>query len=231
MEDIRAEVAIMKLCDHPNVLPCYCCFTVKMTLWVVTPLMGKGSCLHIMRELKKLKSIPENEGLKEEWVWAILYEVTKGLEYLHKAGWIHRDVKAGNILIDDEGRVMLADFGVAGLLQGNSLSRGEKDKTRQTFVGTPCWMAPEVMEQAKGYTEKADIWSLGITALELAMGYAPYAREQPMRVLLRTLKEDPPSLKTYPEKCDFSKKFRDFVALLLQKRSDKRPRYERVKPR
>ena len=133
-------------------------------------------------------------------------------------------MKAGNILIDDEGHVMLADFGVAGLLQGNSLSRGEKDKTRQTFVGTPCWMAPEVMEQAKGYTEKADMWSLGITALELAKGYAPYAREQPMRVLLRTLKEDPPSMSTYPEKSDFSKKFRDFVALLLQKRPDKRPR-------
>jgi serine/threonine-protein kinase OSR1/STK39 len=221
LDDIRAEVATMRLCNHPNVLPCYATFAVKSTLWVVTPLMGKGSCLHIMRELKRTHQTEEGEGLKEEWIWTIINEVVKGLEYLHKAGWIHRDIKAGNILIDDEGRVMIADFGVAGLLQGNSMARG--GEVCKTFVGTPCWMAPEVMEQAKGYTEKADIWSLGITALELAKGYAPYAREKPVRVLLRTIKEDPPSLKTYPEKNDFSRGFRNLVAALLLKKANQRP--------
>ncbi len=90
LEDIRAEVATMKLCNHPNVLPCYAAFAVKATLWVVTPLMGKGSCLHIMRELKKLGLAADGEGLKEDWAWVILHEVVKGLDYLHKAGWIHR---------------------------------------------------------------------------------------------------------------------------------------------
>ena len=118
---------------------------------------------------------------------------------------------------------MIADFGVAGLLQGNSIARGGDISVCKTFVGTPCWMAPEVMEQSKGYSEKADIWSLGITALELAKGYAPYAREKPVRVLLRTLKEDSPSLKTYPDKSDFSRGFRNLVAALLLKKASQRP--------
>ncbi|TMW66201.1 hypothetical protein Poli38472_003966 [Pythium oligandrum] len=217
-EDIRAEVQTMKMTNHPNVLKCYCSFVHKDQLWLVMQLMNKGSCLHVINLLKK-KSM--GEGLKEEFIAVILNEALKGLQYFHENGQIHRDIKAGNILLDGEGHVVIADFGVSGWM----MEGGDRRKNRQTFVGTPCWMAPEVMEQVHGYDYKADIWSLGITALELAKGYAPYARYQPMKVLLLTLQEDPPSLKTYDDDSaqQFTRHYKDMIKLCLQKDPTKRP--------
>ena len=157
-----------------------------------------------------------NTGLKDENVIAlILREALKGLEYLHSTGRIHRDVKAGNILVHEDGSIKLCDFGVSAWL----IEAGMKRDGRQTFVGTPCWMAPEVMEQVHGYDYKADIWSLGITAMELAKGQAPLAQFPPMRILLLTLQNPPPSL----EGSTYSKTFQNFVEVCLQKDPSKRP--------
>ncbi|RQM28834.1 hypothetical protein B5M09_008318 [Aphanomyces astaci] len=194
-------------------------FVYKDQLWLVMQLMNKGSCLHAMNILKK-KGF--GEGMKEELCAVILRETLQGLQYFHENGQIHRDIKAGNILLDGDGNVLIADFGVSGWM----MEGGDRRKNRQTFVGTPCWMAPEVMEQVRGYDYKADIWSFGITALELAKGYAPYARYQPMKVLLLTLQEDPPSLRSYDDDGSghqFSRHFKDMVRLCLQKDPAKRP--------
>ena len=204
----------MSLLNHPNVVKILCSFVERQELWIIMPLLQAGSCAAIMKQIAP-------KGFKDDALLAsILYNTLCGLAYLHKDGRIHRDVKAGNILIGGQGDVQLADFGVAGTLMEN----GDRRRHRQTFTGTPCWMAPEVMEQASGYDEKADIWSFGITALELAYGYAPYARYQPMKVMLLTLQEEPPTAELYGDKSyTFNKHFHSVVGKCLKKDASKRP--------
>mmetsp|Transcript_7085 Transcript_7085/g.10602 ORF Transcript_7085/g.10602 Transcript_7085/m.10602 type:complete len:408 (+) Transcript_7085:119-1342(+) len=220
-EDIRQEVNAMRLCAHPNVVRCFASFVHKNELWLVMQFMDKGSCFHVM-DVAKRKGF--NPGMREDWIAYILKETLSGLNYFHQDGQIHRDIKAGNILLSSDGSVQLADFGVAGWLIGY----GKRRSTVKTFVGTPCWMAPEVMEQGEGYNQRADIWSLGITALELAKGFAPYAKLDPMKVLLMTIEQDPPGLKSYrddkqPTGEPFTRSFKEFVRLCLQKDPKKRP--------
>lgn len=118
----------MTLIDHPNVLRAYCSFAVEHSLWVVMPFMDEGSCLHLMK-------IAYSDGFEEDAIGSILKETLKALQYLHHHGHIHRDVKAGNILLDSSGAVKLADFGVAACL----FDAVDRQRSRNTFVGTPCW--------------------------------------------------------------------------------------------
>ncbi|KAG6510571.1 hypothetical protein ZIOFF_028596 [Zingiber officinale] len=193
LDDIRREAQIMSLIDHPNVIRAYCSFVVERYLWVVMPFMAGGSCLHLMK-------IRYPDGFEEPIICSILKETLRALEYLHQHGHIHRDVKAGNILLDSSGVVKLGDFGVSACL----FDKGDRQRSRNTFVGTPCWMAPEVLQPGSGYDFKADIWSFGITALELAHGHAPFSKYPPMKVLLMTLQNAPPGL-DYDRDKKFSK--------------------------
>ncbi|EEF37666.1 serine/threonine protein kinase, putative [Ricinus communis] len=216
LDGIRREVQTMSLIDHPNVLRAHCSFTTGHSLWVVMPYMAGGSCLHIMKS-----SFPE--GFDEPVIATLLRETLKALVYLHAHGQIHRDIKAGNILIDSSGAVKVADFGVSACM----FDTGDRQRSRNTFVGTPCWMAPEVMQQLHGYDFKADIWSFGITALELAHGHAPFSKYPPMKVLLMTLQNAPPGL-DYERDKRFSKSFKELVAACLVKDPKKRPSSEKL---
>ncbi|KAF8030572.1 hypothetical protein BT93_E2874 [Corymbia citriodora subsp. variegata] len=216
LDDIRREAQTMSLIDHPNVIKAHCSFVVDRNLWVVMPFMDEGSCLHLMK-------IAYPDGFEEAAIGTILKETLKALEYLHRQGHIHRDVKAGNILLDSNGFVKLADFGVSACM----FDTGERQRSRNTFVGTPCWMAPEVLQPGSGYNSKADIWSFGITALELAHGHAPFSKYPPMKVLLMTIQNAPPGL-DYDRDKKFSKLFKEMVAMCLVKDQAKRPTAEKL---
>ncbi|XP_023017761.1 serine/threonine-protein kinase Tao isoform X1 [Leptinotarsa decemlineata] len=206
-QDIVKEIRFLKQLNHPNTIEYKGCYLRDSTAWLVMEY-----CLGSASDIIEVHKRP----LKEEEIAAICDGVVHGLSYLHELGRIHRDVKAGNILLTENGTVKLADFGSASIkCPANS------------FVGTPYWMAPEVilaMDEGQ-YDGKVDVWSLGITCIELAERKPPYFNMNAMSALYHIAQNDSPSLSS-PEWTDV---FKHFVEACLQKLPAQRPNSSRLR--
>ncbi|XP_073013550.1 serine/threonine-protein kinase BLUS1 [Typha latifolia] len=233
LDDVRREAKAMALLSHPNILRAHCSFTVDSNLWVVMPFMAAGS-------LHSIISSSYPDGLPEQCIAVVLKEVLHALSYLHGQGHIHRDIKAGNILVDTDGSIKLADFGVSASIYESQPSNASihVSLTSSSFfndmAGTPYWMAPEVIHSHVGYGIKADIWSFGITALELAHGrpplsHLPLSKSLMMRITNRLRIEDAHDKNNKDiKKKKFSKAFKDMVASCLSHDPSKRPSADKL---
>lgn len=199
--NIQQEIKTLSELKCEYVVQYYDSILKGNNLCIVMEYLGGGSVLDLIKYKKHLD---------EETISIILREVLQGLKYIHEKNKIHRDIKAANIFLNSKAEIRLADFAVSGQLS-------DQMSKRHTFVGTPFWMAPEVIKQT-GHDCKADIWSLGITAIEMGTGEPPYANLHPMKVLFLIPKNPPPEPPT-----TFSKHFREFVSACLRKEPEERP--------
>jgi len=212
--DIQNEIDILKATTNcPNVVKYYGSYLKENYLMIVMEYCGGGSVLDVIQVC--------NRGMTEQQISSICLHSLRGLNYMHKNKILHRDIKAGNILLSNTGAAKLADFGVSTRL----LTTIQKHKT---VVGSPYWMSPEVIvapNGANGYDHKADIWSLGIAAIEMAEMKPPHYDINPLRVIFVIPNRTPPTLK---EPSKWSPEFNDFVAQCLHKNAADRPSAEEL---
>jgi len=158
-ESVINEVGIMLMCKQDEgIIRCFECFDFKNRLWIFLELMDCGALTQIIEDRRG--------KYDEDFIRYVMLRTIQGLDFLHSRGIMHRDIKSDNLLISERGDVKLADFGYAVLLS-------KDQQKRKSRVGTICWMAPELI-MAKAYTAAIDIWSTGITAIEMADGQPPY---------------------------------------------------------
>ncbi|KAM4869550.1 myosin-IIIb [Urocitellus parryii] len=217
-EEIEAEYNILRfLPNHPNVVKFYGMYykadhCVGGQLWLVLELCNGGSVTELVKGLLRC-----GQRLDEAMISYILYGALLGLQHLHNNQIIHRDVKGNNILLTAEGGVKLVDFGVSAQLTSTRLRRN-------TSVGTPFWMAPEVIaceqQYDSSYDARCDVWSLGITAIELGDGDPPLFDMHPVKTLFKIPRNPPPTL-LHPEK--WCEEFNHFISQCLIKDFEKRP--------
>ncbi|XP_072177964.1 serine/threonine-protein kinase 10-like isoform X2 [Diadema setosum] len=209
LNDFRVEIDILTECSHPNIIALEETFLHQGTLWMLIEFCDGGALDDIILELEK--------PLTEPQIKVVCKQTLEALVYLHEHHIIHRDLKAGNILLTMAGDVKLGDFGV-------SAKNSTPQQRRDSFIGTPYWMAPEVVRcetlKDNPYDYKADIWSLGITLIELAEQEPPYHDLNPMRVLIKIPKAEPPRL-SKPSR--WSREFNDFLKKCLDKNPETRP--------
>uniref|UniRef100_A0A4W6D0G3 non-specific serine/threonine protein kinase n=1 Tax=Lates calcarifer TaxID=8187 RepID=A0A4W6D0G3_LATCA len=208
LEDYMVEIDILASCDHQNIVKLLDAFYYESKLWILIEFCAGGAVDAVMLELER--------PLTEPQIRVVCKQTLQALVYLHDNKIIHRDLKAGNILLTLDGDVKLADFGV-------SAKNTKTLQRRDSFIGTPYWMAPEVVmcetSKDRPYDYKADIWSLGVTLIELAQIEPPNHEMNPMRVLLKIAKSDPPTL-MQPSR--WSPEFSDFLKRCLDKNVDNR---------
>ncbi|XP_053703879.1 misshapen-like kinase 1 isoform X5 [Synchiropus splendidus] len=220
-EEIKAEINMLKkYSHHRNIATYYGAFVKKSPpghddqLWLVMEFCGAGSVTDLVKNTK-------GSSLKEDWIAYICREILRGLSHLHAHKVIHRDIKGQNVLLTENAEVKLVDFGVSAQLD-RTVGR------RNTFIGTPYWMAPEVIACDENpdstYDYRSDIWSLGITAIEMAEGAPPLCDMHPMRALFLIPRNPPPKLKSKK----WSKKFIDFIEGCLVKTYQSRPSTEQL---
>ncbi|XP_035277282.1 TRAF2 and NCK-interacting protein kinase-like isoform X9 [Anguilla anguilla] len=220
-EEIKQEINMLKkYSHHPNIATYYGAFIKKNPpgiddqLWLVMEFCGAGSVTDLIKNTK-------GNSLKEEWTAYICREILKGLTHLHHHKVIHRDIKGQNVLLTENAEVKLVDFGVSAQLD-RTVGR------RNTFIGTPYWMAPEVIACDENpdatYDFKSDLWSLGITAIEMAEGAPPLCDMHPMRALFLIPRNPAPRLKSKK----WSKKFQSFIDSCLVKNHGQRPSTEQL---
>ncbi|XP_077749122.1 misshapen-like kinase 1 isoform X1 [Canis aureus] len=220
-EEIKQEINMLKkYSHHRNIATYYGAFIKKSPpgnddqLWLVMEFCGAGSVTDLVKNTK-------GNALKEDCIAYICREILRGLAHLHAHKVIHRDIKGQNVLLTENAEVKLVDFGVSAQLD-RTVGR------RNTFIGTPYWMAPEVIACDENpdatYDYRSDIWSLGITAIEMAEGAPPLCDMHPMRALFLIPRNPPPRLKSKK----WSKKFTDFIDTCLIKTYLSRPPTEQL---